>query len=120
MNGEMTFESWKAQQTPELQEAMRLDYLETLQSEKDLEAIGLIVGQSQGKLAVNGEPTREARAKLKRSAGIALRKFRACVNHMGGQVDIVVRMPNHPPIQFDKISDAEVRTEQHNLSDLTS
>ncbi len=113
MNGEISLDDWVAQQTPELQAAIHDEYLKSLQREEDLRAIRRLLNQSQAELATKLGTNQGTVSKLERKSDMTLKNLRSVVHHLGGKLDIVIRLPNRRPIRLEKLSDANVPSERH-------
>jgi len=108
-DGEMTLDNYEATLPPERLAAIDRDYQKLLQRVRDLQAIRDLVGQSQTELAARMGTNQGALSKLERKTDFALRILRRFVRQLGGELDIVVRLPGRPPIRLDRLSDASDR-----------
>ncbi len=108
-DGELTLDDYEATLPPERLAAIDRDYHKLLQRVRDLQAIRDLVGQSQTELAARMGTNQGALSRLERKTDFALRILRRFVRQLGGELDIVVRLPGRPPIRLDRLSDASDR-----------
>ena len=106
MSGPITLQDLIARETPEVQAQIEVEYRKLLQRVEDLRAIREIAGVSQTELARKMETDQGGLSRIERKADIALRTLRRFVEEIGGELDIVVRLPGHPPMRLEKLSDS--------------
>jgi len=108
VSNEISLDDWISQQTPDLQAAIHEEYLKSLQREEDLKAVRQLLRQSQAELAEKLRTNQGAVSKMERKSDMTLKNLRSVVHHLGGKLDIVIRLPNRRPIRLEKLSDANV------------
>ena len=107
MSRKLTHDDRMAGLPPERRAAIESEYLKLLQREDDLQAVRQIVLKTQEELAEQLGTSQGAVSKLERRSDITLKNLRAIVRHLGGKLDIVVRLPNHRPIRLYRLSDLD-------------
>lgn len=88
MNESINFRDYLLSEPPEFQAEVERNAQKLIEQVEDLKAIRKIVEMSQ--------------------TDIALRTLRRFVEHIGGELDIVSRLPGHPHIRLNKLPDEGV------------
>ena len=105
MSDGISYEAWKAKQTPELRAAIHEEYTKLLEEEADLKAVRQRIQQTQEEVAQRLGTTQGAVSKLERTRNPSIRNVRSLVRQLGGQVDVIVRIPGMKPIRVNSLSD---------------
>lgn len=80
------------------------EYRRLLRRVDDLRALRELAGVPQHELARRLEADPGNLSRAERRADLSLRTLRQVVAGLGGELDIVVRLPDHPPIRLEKLS----------------
>ncbi len=105
MSDGISYDAWKAKQTPELRAAIHEEYLKLLEEEEDLKAVRQRIQQTQEEVAARLGITQGAVSKLERTPNPSIRNIRTLVRQLGGQIDVIVRIPGMKPIRINSLSD---------------
>ena len=110
MSGNISFREFLESEKPEVRAEADREFRRLLQQVEDQRMIREVVEMSSANPAKTGIEQDDL-ARLGRRAETALRTLRRFVEQVGGELEIVVSLPNLPPIRLDQASDAPARTD---------
>lgn len=113
MSQSLTLGEYLANQSPEFQAEVEQGARKLIQQVEDLRAIREVVGMSQTELAARMQTDLGTLSRIERRTDIALRTLRRFVEQVGGELDIIVRLPGKLPMRLDKLSDDRADSPQN-------
>ncbi|PQA87137.1 XRE family transcriptional regulator [Hyphococcus luteus] len=81
-------------------------YADLVEEIETLSELRKLTSMSQAKLAETLQISQPAISKLEKQTDMYLSTLRLYVEAMGGELDIVIRLPNHAPIKVRSLGDA--------------
>lgn len=82
-------------------------YLELKKEVEGLRALRQLAGKAQAEIAASLRIKQPSVSKIEKQADMYLSTLRRYVEAVGGELDLVVRLPGHPPIRLESLGDLE-------------
>ena len=91
---------------PERQESIEARYRELKQEVESLRELRRIAGKAQADIADRLHIKQPSVSKIEKQADMYLSTLRSYVEAVGGKLELIVRLPDHPPLHLHQIGDA--------------
>lgn len=91
---------------PERQQRVDARYQELKREVEGLRELRRLAGKAQAEIASSMKIRQPSVSKIERQADLYLSTLRTYVEAVGGQLDLVVRLPGHAPIHLQGLGDA--------------
>lgn len=94
-----------AELPPERQERIEARYQELKQEVEGLRELRQIAGKAQADIATKLNIKQPSVSKIEKQADMYLSTLRSYVEAVGGELDLVVRLPSRPPVKLQHLGD---------------
>ncbi len=91
---------------PERQEAIEVRYQDLRQEVEGLRELRLIAGKAQADIATSLKIKQPSVSKIEKQADMYLSTLRSYVQAVGGELELVVRLPKRPALHLHALGDA--------------
>ncbi|MFY9640499.1 MAG: XRE family transcriptional regulator [Rhodomicrobium sp.] len=95
-----------AELPPERQEHIETRYQELRQEVESLRKLRQIAGKAQADIATALKIKQPSVSKIEKQADMYLSTLRGYVRAIGGELELTVRLPDHPALRLQHLSDA--------------
>ena len=100
-----TLDEMIATMSPEAQERIQARYLELREEVESLRELRKLAGKVQGDIATALRIKQPSVSRIEKQTDMYLSTLRGYVEAIGGELELIVRLPSHKPLRLHQLSD---------------